>query len=178
MAHQHNLRSNLRILQARRAALANPLPSVSPARQPSNHLESSASPGDASHLENHAFYLHNLTSHSHHPDTPHVTKKHTTTLPDSRPTKPNKSAATARVGKTTSKRQRFIANWTPQMDKVIRKALAKHGWGCWTKIALSGKLPQEYTPKMISNRARAIGLSRQSFTRAPPPTSTPSHQPK
>lgn len=61
------------------------------------------------------------------------------------------------------KTKRFVTKWTAEMDKVLRRALAKHGWGCWTLIAQSGKLPPEYSRKMISNRAKSIGLTREMY---------------
>lgn len=74
-------------------------------------------------------------------------------------------ADTNSASKVTKPRRRFVSNWTPEMDLVIRKALTKYGWGAWTRIAQSGKLPKEYTPKMISNRANSIGLTKDMFAR-------------
>ena len=61
------------------------------------------------------------------------------------------------------RRPRFTPNWTDQMDRTIRKMLSKHGWGCWKKIAQSGKLPPEYHRKLISNRAKALRLTPHMF---------------
>ncbi|CAN8076508.1 unnamed protein product [Agarophyton chilense] len=78
--------------------------------------------------------------------------------------------------KGAKRQKRFVSNWTPDMDKIVRKSLSKFGWGCWARIAASGKLPKEYTAKMIANRAKSIGLTKNMFgpaivsTRTKPPT--------
>lgn len=77
--------------------------------------------------------------------------------------------------------KRFIPKWSDETDRVLRKALIKHGWGCWKRIAESGKLAPQTTPKMIANRAKALGLTRSMFltplsnARAvpPPPAAVP-----
>lgn len=63
--------------------------------------------------------------------------------------------------KTT--KARFVPNWTPEMDKVLRKSLRKWGWGSWTRIERSGKLPKEYTRKIIARRVKILGFSREQF---------------
>ncbi|KAI0566007.1 Homeobox-like protein [Gracilaria domingensis] len=65
--------------------------------------------------------------------------------------------------KGAKRQKRFVSNWTPEMDKILRKSLSKFGWGCWARIAASGKLPKEYTAKMIANRAKSIGLNKNMF---------------
>ena len=66
-----------------------------------------------------------------------------------------------RVEKPT--RTRFVPNWTPEMDKILRKSMRKWGWGSWTRIERSGKLPKEYTSKIIARRVKALGFSREQF---------------
>lgn len=76
----------------------------------------------------------------------------------------NVRAVASSASKVTKRRgRRFVSNWTPEKDEVIRQSLIKYGWGAWTRIANSGKLPKEYTPKMISNRANSIGLTKETF---------------
>lgn len=86
--------------------------------------------------------------------------------PDSQsaPDENHPAVAQGRVEKPAKRTaKRTVANWTPEMDKVVKKGLEKHGWGAWSRIAASGKLPKEYTPKMISNRATSIGLTKDKF---------------
>lgn len=71
------------------------------------------------------------------------------------------------------RQKRFNPKWTSDMDNLIRKLLVKHGWGCWTLITQATKFPPEYNPKMISNRVKAIGLTRENYLLPTPTTTTP-----
>lgn len=81
------------------------------------------------------------------------------------------------AGGPNKRGKRFVPKWSDETDRVLRKALIKHGWGCWKRIAESGKLAPQTTPKMIANRAKALGLTRSMFLtplsngRAVPPAS-------
>ncbi|PXF47810.1 hypothetical protein BWQ96_02492 [Gracilariopsis chorda] len=88
---------------------------------------------------------------------------------------PNPSPSNDKSAKTAKRQKRFVSNWTPDMDKIVRKSLAKFGWGCWARIAASGKLPKEYTAKMIANRAKSIGLNKHMFGPAIAQTRTKTH---
>lgn len=83
--------------------------------------------------------------------------------PKAQPTSTPSAHATIAKKKQVAKPKRVVTKWTPEMDRVIRKSLAKFGWACWSLIAASGKLPLQYTRKMISSRARTIGLTREMF---------------
>lgn len=72
-------------------------------------------------------------------------------------------ALTENGGGPSKRGKRFVPKWSDETDRVLRKALTKHGWGCWKRIAESGKLVPQITPKMISNRAKALGLTRSMF---------------
>jgi hypothetical protein len=59
---------------------------------------------------------------------------------------------------TPTRASKRKAYWDDAQDKILRRFLRKWGWGCWKRIERSGRLPSEYTAKMIANRARALSL--------------------
>lgn len=87
-------------------------------------------------------------------------KTHSSVLNSAAPSSPSSNP---KIHKPNKRQKRFVTNWTPQMDKIVRKSLAKFGWGCWSRIASCGKLPKQYTAKMIANRAKSIGLTKDMF---------------
>lgn len=154
---------SLQALLARRRALAAPLPSVI---NPPPKLHRVTPRDDPFAVESHGLYttLPRRVAANAYPKVPISTEKSPSSNLSKAASSSVKSIVPAKISKPPSSRQRrFVTNWTPDMDKVIRKALAKTGWGSWTRIVASGKLPKEYTAKMISNRAKSIGLTKQMF---------------
>eukprot|EP00177_Eucheuma_denticulatum_P001916 GFKZ01003425.1.p1 GENE.GFKZ01003425.1~~GFKZ01003425.1.p1 ORF type:complete len:167 (-),score=22.93 GFKZ01003425.1:701-1201(-) len=153
------METHLQVLHARRNVLAStpstsqaPPPPALPAPQP-----------DPFSFESHGFFLTSLLPSDSSSPTPANQNPLTSNTRTAR-TFQSSAARRNNATKPTKKRQRrFVTNWTPEMDKIVRKSLAKYGWGSWTRIASSGKLPKEYSAKLIANRARAIGLTKQMF---------------
>lgn len=69
------------------------------------------------------------------------------------------------------------ANWNDDQDRVLRRCIRKWGWGCWKRIERSGKLPAEYTAKMISNRARTLDVQSHKGSRADEPVARDESEP-
>lgn len=86
--------------------------------------------------------------------------------------KPSLVPSTGSGGGPNKRGKRFQAKWTADTDRVLMGALTEHGWGCWKRIAESGKLAPQITPKMIANRAKALGLTPLMFSTRPPIVST------
>lgn len=148
----------LRILEARRKVLASPLPPRKHSPSTTIHKTSFHTIHPIHHQTN-AFFIPPPPKSS--PDKPNLNlvKSHTATNLSATKPHPPVTGAVTKPGR----RPRLIAHWTEPMDRIIRKMLSKYGWGCWTRIASSGKLPPEYHRKMIANRAKALGLTPQMF---------------
>ncbi len=63
-------------------------------------------------------------------------------------------------------RKRSSPIWTAYMDRFVRKSLRKWGWGSWTRMERTNKLPPEYTAKVIARRVKALGYTRENFSMA------------
>lgn len=152
------METHLQVLHARRKILAS-----TPSTTPAAPSAPTAPQPDPFSFESHGFFLPSvLPSDSASPNS--TNRNPLSPHPHTARTFQSSAARRNNASKATKKRQRrFVTNWTPEMDKVVRKALAKYGWGSWTRIASSGKLPKEYNAKLIANRARAIGLTKQMF---------------
>lgn len=145
----------VQILRARRQALSKPLPTQ--VETPKKHQPQ---PDPFAH-ESHSFFISPLPLPT--PPSP-PSSPGSADAPADVPAGPtDRPSSPVRPPATVPRGRRAVANWTPEMDRAVRRALAKHGWGCWSKIASSGKLPEQYTRKMISNRAKALGLTREMF---------------
>lgn len=68
------------------------------------------------------------------------------------------------IKKPEKTKTRFLPNWTPQLDKMLRKCLRKFGWGSWTRMEQSGKFPKNYSRKILSRRALTLGYTKEMFT--------------
>ncbi len=67
------------------------------------------------------------------------------------------------IKKPEKTKTRFLPNWTPQLDKMLRKCLRKFGWGSWTRMEQSGKFPKNYSRKILSRRAISLGYTKEMF---------------
>lgn len=157
------METHLQVLRARRTVLSKPPPTISDAQRLLLAKRGSTPQSDSFSFESHGFYVPLNSAFDY---TQNRSRRHENSeepagngIAASHP-----SAIGSKIAKNSRKRaKRFVTNWTPEMDKVVRKGLTKYGWGSWTRIALSGKLPKEYNAKLIANRARAIGLTKEMF---------------
>lgn len=155
--------SQLEVLQARCKVLSMPGPAIRETVE-EKHRESNAD--DPFAFESRGFFLLERTASGAPEGSEDSGDKRETLQSERRNLKHSqqRNANSGKLTKGTGKRaRRFVTNWTPEMDKVVRKALAKHGWGCWSRIAQSRKLPKEYNAKLIANRAKSIGLTKEMF---------------
>jgi hypothetical protein len=80
---------------------------------------------------------------------------------------------TATQALTPTRASKRKAYWDDAQDRILRRCLRKWGWGCWKRIERSGRLPTEYTAKMIANRARALNLQSSDPTGIAEPGTDP-----
>jgi hypothetical protein len=59
---------------------------------------------------------------------------------------------------TPTRASKRKAYWDDEQDRTLWRCIRKWGWGCWKRIERSGRLPSEYTAKMIANRAKVLNL--------------------
>jgi hypothetical protein len=59
---------------------------------------------------------------------------------------------------TPTRASKRKAYWDDEQDRTLRRCIRKWGWGCWKRIERSGRLPSEYTAKMIANHAKVLNL--------------------
>lgn len=153
--------SQLEVLQARRRVLSMPGPSVTTTAE---RQEREQNADDPFAFESRGFFLPSKSATGASKDSDDDRDAREALQSKRRKIAQQQKAKSGKVTKGTGKRaRRFVTNWTPEMDKVVRKALSKHGWGCWSRIAQSGKLPKEYNAKLIANRAKSIGLTKEMF---------------
>lgn len=155
--------SQLEVLQARCKVLSMPGPSI---RAAVDEKEREPNADDPFAFESHGFFLLARAASGASDESEDGGDKREVLQSERRNPRHSqqRNANSGKVTKGTGKRaRRFVTNWTPEMDKVVRKALAKYGWGCWSRIAQSGKLPKEYNAKLIANRAKSIGLTKEMF---------------
>lgn len=152
----------LKVLEARRRVLSHPIPSV--AEPVSGQTQQVVH--DPFAFESHGFFVSARDGSGLNKDSDDERDAREALRTERRKIVQQQKARSSKLSKANAKpkrARRFVTNWTPEMDKVVRKALSKHGWGCWSKIAQSGKLPKEYNSKLIANRARSIGLTKEMF---------------
>lgn len=156
------------ILLARKKTLAQPLPSKIPPLKP----QDTKPQHDPFQFESYGQLVHPyipITSKEENLKEkmikqPAITETKPTNNSVNNHDKKKNSVSNGKVQKDAPKRpRRFVTNWTEAMDKIIKKSLVKFGWGCWSKIAASGKLPKEYNSKIIANRAKSMGLTKDMF---------------
>lgn len=154
------METHLQVLQARRNVLSVPPPTILDVQPRLLSTQNSTPQPDSFSFESHGFYIPSNSPS----DNPLHQHQHSEKPAHSGTAASHPSTTGSKILKGYKKRaKRFVTNWTPEMDKVVRKCLAKYGWGSWTRIASSGKLPKEYNAKLIANRARAIGLTKEMF---------------
>jgi len=169
------MESTLQALLARRRVLSTALPQRSTARSSTTCAsEPFDNADDPFALESNGFFtaLHSAPSRAEDDNTVDTDAHQRPATSAVNKLNPNPVVVKdGRVLKGTGRKgRRFVANWTPEMDKALRKLLRKFGWGSWSRIAAAGKFPKEYTAKMISNRAKSIGLTRDMFDPGPVPS--------
>ena len=156
------------VLLARKKTLAQQLPSKIPSPKPQNTRPQH----DPFQFETYGQLVHpympTISKQENLKDTmikqPTMTETKPTNSSVTNHEKKKNTVSNGKIQKEAPKRpRRFVTNWTEAMDKTIKKFLVKFGWGCWSKIATSGKLPKEYNSKIIANRAKSMGLTKDMF---------------
>lgn len=147
------LENHLQLLRTRRQALSRPLPPRKPT--PSTPW----CEDDPFEVESRGFY-------TSAPATSGTSPGDKTQRPSSKKKRKGKVGdSLVERGNGVRKPDKSRSNpiWTPALDKLLRKYLRKLGWGAWARIEKTNKFPAEFTAKVVSRRAKALGYSRDNL---------------